>query len=142
MSLKIIDDPKAYCTAARQFTYRIAWRPEKHLGAGMQFEIRSHCLRAFLAWRYVQFSLDAGEVTFRWKSRPSVSEVFRNRERVILRARLLQDVVKGDTVEFAMTVIPPVWAGIDNILACHIQWRSACRSRSPSPRNDGKGWSR
>ncbi|MCA1808761.1 MAG: DUF3604 domain-containing protein [Lentisphaerae bacterium] len=67
MSLCFVDDPRAYCSMTRQFTYRCIWRPESHLDAGTLFEVRSHCL--------------------------------------------------GEPVEFEMTVIPPVWAGINNLLS-------------------------
>jgi len=101
----------------RQFTYRIVWRPEKHYVAGTQFEIRSHRLRAFLAWRYAKYIVKQGDITFRWKFHPSVSEMWQNGNRILLRANLPYGVRKGEAVEMEMTVVPPIWAEIDNILS-------------------------
>lgn len=117
MSLQITDDPQAYCTLCRQFTYRILWRAEKHYVAGAQFELRSHCHRAFFGWSYAKFRMTPGDITFRWKFKPSVSELSQNRERILFRARLPYGIRKGEPAEIEMTVIPPIWAGIDNTLS-------------------------
>ncbi|MBI3986286.1 MAG: CehA/McbA family metallohydrolase [Lentisphaerae bacterium] len=117
MSLDILRDPKAHCTLCREFTYRLAWRPEKHYVAGTQLEIRSHCLRAFHSWRFTGFRMKGGDITFRWKVRPTVSERWHNPERVLLRARLPYGARQGEAVELELTVIPPVWAGVNNSLS-------------------------
>ena len=117
MSLEIVENPNAYCTMSRQFTYRIVWRPEKHYVAGTQIEVRSHCLRAFVSWRYAKFLVREADVTFRWKVLPSASELGQNMERVLFRARLPYGARQGKPIAFEMTVIPPIWAGIDNILS-------------------------
>jgi len=126
MSLEIVEDPKAYCTMCRQFTYRIVWRPEKHYVAGTHFEIRSHCLRAFLSWRYAKFLVKSADITMRWKFQPSVSELRLNWDRVLFRARLPYGVRQGEPVEIEMTLIPPIWAGIDNTLSV---WIIDCASK-------------
>ncbi|MBL4702861.1 MAG: hypothetical protein JKX85_16575, partial [Phycisphaeraceae bacterium] len=117
MGLQIIDDPNAHCTMSKQFTYRIVWRPEKHYVAGTQFEVRSHCMRAFLTWRYTNFVMKAGDITFRQKVKPTVHEVFQNKERALFGARLSYGVRKGEPVEFEITAIAPIWAGLDNIIS-------------------------
>jgi len=117
MSLEILNEPNAHCTFLKQFTYRFAWRPEKHYVAGTQIEVRSHCLRAFISWRYAAFRMEAGDIAFRWKIRPTVSDYRQNMGRVLFRARLPYGAPKDQPVEFEMTVIPPIWAGIDNRLS-------------------------
>ena len=117
MSLQVAHDPMAYCTMCRQFTYPLVWRPERHYVPGTQIEVRSHCLRAFLSWHYAKMTIEAGDITFRWKVAPTPSEMWHNRERVILRARLQYGARRGQPVLITMTVIPPTWAGIDNLLS-------------------------
>lgn len=117
MSLTIVEDPKAYCTMCRHFTYVIVWRPEHHYVAGTQFEVRSHCLRAFISWRYMQLTSSSADITFRWKSRPSISDRRLNRDRILFRARLPYGARKGQPIEFRITAIPPIWAGVDNDLS-------------------------
>lgn len=117
MSLTIIDDPKAYCSMTRQFTYRLEWRPESHLDAGTIFEVRSDRLRAFLSWRCCRFLVDKADVTFRWKQRPRVSDRLENWGRVLFRACLPYRVRKGEPIEFEITMVPPIWGGIDNPLS-------------------------
>ena len=68
-----------------------AGRPEKHYVAGSQVELRSHCLRAFLSWRYARFFIAGGDITSRWKFRPSASELRQNPERVLFRAGLASE---------------------------------------------------
>lgn len=135
MSLEIVEDPNAHCTMCKQFTYRIVWRPEKHCVAGTQFEIRSHCLRAFLSWRYARFLVKSADITMRWKFQPTVSELRLNWDRVLFRARLPYGARKGEPVAMEMTVIPPIWAGIDNILSVWIiDTRSKFAPDAPAPR--------
>ena len=117
MSLHIIDDPEAYASMSRQFTYKLLWRPEKHYVTGTDVELRSHCLRAFLSWRYAGFEMDAGDITFRWKMNPSPSQLRQNLNRVLFRTRLIHGVPAGEPTEFTVTVIPPVLTGVDNILS-------------------------
>ena len=117
MSLTIVEDPQAHCTMCKQFTYRIAWRPERDYVAGTRIEVRSHCLRAFLCWRYAAFRVQAGDITFRWKLDPDVSELPQNPDRVLFRARLADGVRRTDPIVLEMTLIPPVWAGVDNVLS-------------------------
>ncbi|MBT4499093.1 MAG: hypothetical protein HOC74_15295, partial [Gemmatimonadetes bacterium] len=83
MSLEILNEPNAHCAFLKQFTYRFAWRPEKHYVAGTQIEVRSHCLRAFISWRYAAFRMEAGDIAFRWKIRPTVSDYRQNMGRVL-----------------------------------------------------------
>ena len=117
MSLEILHDPEAHCTLVKHFTYRLAWRPEQHYVAGTQIEVRSHCLRAFISWRYVSFRMTAGDITFRWKLRPTASDYRLNMSFVLFRARLPYGVRKGERVEIEVTVIPAIWAGIGNRLS-------------------------
>ena len=117
MSLKIIENTNAYCTMCKQFTYRIAWRPEQCYDPGTQIEVRSHCLRGFLSWRYTKILMHGADITYRWKSQPSASDVQQNPERVLFRARLPYGARKGEPLELQATVIPPIWAGISNVLS-------------------------
>ena len=117
MSLKIVEDPNAYCTMCRQFSYSIVWYPEQHYIAGTQFEVRSHCLRAFVSWRYTKFIACAADITYRWKAYPSVSDLRRNGDRILIRARLPYGARKGEPINLRATVIPPIWAGIHNVLS-------------------------
>jgi hypothetical protein len=80
-------------------------------------EVRSHCLRAWISWRYAAFHIDKGDITFRWKLMPSASEYRLNWDRVLFRATLPYGVRKGEPVRISMTVVPPVWAGINNRLS-------------------------
>ena len=122
MSLQIKEAPQAHATMCRQFTYTFLWRPEEHCAAGMQLELRSHCLRAFLSWRYASYKMAAGEITFRWEMNPSPSQLQRNLNRVLFRARLSRAVPAGEPTEFSLTVIPPVLAGVDNALCLDGRW--------------------
>ena len=117
MSLSLPNDPRAHATLCREFTYRLVWRPERHYVAGTQVELRSHCLRAFSNWRYTGFRVSAGDLSFRWKSRPSVSDLRTNPQRVLCRARLPYGAALGEPVEFALTVVPPIWAGVNNVIS-------------------------
>jgi hypothetical protein len=101
----------------REFTYRLEWRPERHYVAGSQVELRTERLRAFVHWRFTGFRMAAGDITFRWKVQPSVSEYTRNPERVLLRARLPYGVRKGEPVAIELRAIPAYWAGIGNVLS-------------------------
>ena len=113
MSLECTKNPAAHCTLIREFEYELIWRPEKDCVAGSQVELRADCLRSFLSWRYVELSMLDGDVTFRWKVNPLTGEIFRNGERVILRARLQYGARRGHPYRFRLRAIPPVWAGID-----------------------------
>jgi hypothetical protein len=113
MSLTLKIDPQAHCTLVRQFAYTLEWRPEADVVAGSQVELRAHCLRAFLSWRYCRMPLESGDITFRWRSAPTIHEIWRNRERTILRATLPYGARRGERVEIGLVCIPPVWAGID-----------------------------
>jgi hypothetical protein len=117
MGLRISEDPGAYCTRERQFTYRLEWRPERHLPAGSQMELRTERLRAFVHWRFTGFRMAAGDITFRWKAQPSVSEYRANPERILMRARLPYGARKGEAVEIEISAIPAYWAGIGNGLS-------------------------
>jgi hypothetical protein len=117
MSLTVKHDPGAYCTRMREFTYRLEWLPEKHYPAGSQIELRTERLRAFVHWRFTRFSMKAGNITFRWKSQPSVSEYRTNPGRVLLRASLPYGARKARGIEIEITAVPAYWAGIHNALS-------------------------
>ena len=117
MSIAIKHDPGAYCTRVRQFTYRLEWRPERHYPAGAQIELRTERLRAFVHWRFTDFRMEAGDITYRWKVEPSVSERLSNPGRVLVRAQLPYGARKGKPVEIQITAIPAYWAGISNVLS-------------------------
>lgn len=113
MSLTLDNGVQARCTMAREYPYRLVWRPEKAYGPGTQVELRSHCLRAFHAWRLSRVALEGAELAYRWKSRPSVSDTFANRERVLVRATLPEGAGPDRPVGFRLTFIPPIWAGVN-----------------------------
>lgn len=117
MSLEIANSVQARCTMMREFSYRLLWRPEKHYDAGTQVELRSHCLRAFHSWRLKRVEIEGADIAFRWKSNPSVSDVFANPERVLVRATLPEGARQGSPVEVRLTVVPPLWAGVNQVLS-------------------------
>jgi hypothetical protein len=134
MSLEITREPQAYCSQIRQFEYELTWRPERHLVAGSQFELRSHCLRAFFSWRYVSLEADGADITTRWKIDPSPAEMWANRAHVLLRGRLPYGARRGQAVTLRLRVIPPIWAGIDNTLSVWtIDIPNAFAAEAPAP---------
>ncbi|MCE5258458.1 MAG: hypothetical protein LLG44_05270 [Chloroflexi bacterium] len=134
MSLEIIRDARAYCSQVRQFTYELAWRPERHLVAGTQFELRSHCLRAFHSWRFVWMEVDGADVTFRWKIDPSPAEMWANRAHVLLRAKLPYGARRGQPIILRLRAIPPIWAGVDTTLSVWtLDLPNAFEPASPAP---------
>ncbi len=116
MSLELATDPKATCTLCRAYTYRLLWRPDADLSPGGRLEVRGRTLRGFISWRHVGFRFSHGQILFRWKPRPTVSEVLANRTRTLFRLHLPGGVRRGDVVEIELTVIPPIWAGVDHAL--------------------------
>ncbi|OPZ87309.1 MAG: hypothetical protein BWY76_00530 [bacterium ADurb.Bin429] len=121
MGLTMIQNPGAHATLIRQFAYTLEWRPETDVVAGSQVELRDHCLRAFLSWRYCRMTMVKGDITYRWKVAPTIHEIWRNPERIILRAALPYGARRGEPVEFGLVCIAPVWAGIDLNLSV---WRN------------------
>lgn len=139
MSLEITREPRAYCSQIRQFSYELIWRPERHLVAGSQFELRSHCLRAFFSWRYVSLEVDGADVSFRWRINPSPAEMWANRAYVLLRARLPYGARRGQAVALRLRAIPPIWAGVDNTLSIwtvDIPNAFAADAPAPEPRRE------
>ncbi|MFZ2657779.1 MAG: DUF3604 domain-containing protein [Victivallales bacterium] len=124
MSLEIANKVQAHCTLFRQFDYRLVWKAEEHYVPGTQIELRCHRLRSFISWRYAKMSIDGADVTFRWKLRPSISEMFNNvfsrSKYMIIRATLPYGVRQGQEVAISLTMIPHVWAGINEILSVWI----------------------
>lgn len=117
MALNIRQDPQAHCTFLRQFTYELEWLPERHYVPGTQVELRSGCLRSFHDWRHIRIEIEKADITFRWKVNPSVSDMWTNRERVIVRARLPYGVRRGEPVRIHITAVPSLWAGINEKLS-------------------------
>jgi hypothetical protein len=117
MTIRQTNTVQARCTANRQYRYVLEWLPERHYVSGAQIELRSHCLRAFLSWKYIEMSMDRTDITFRWKAYPTVSELRENWDRVLFRARLPYGVRRGEPVTIRLTAVPPIWAGIDNVLS-------------------------
>ena len=117
MALQQIGMVQARCTDNRQYSYVLEWNPEHHYVPGTQIELRSHCLRAFLSWRYVETAIDQGDITFRWKPFPTVSELRGNWDRTLFRARLPYGIRRAQPVTIKLTAVPPIWAGIDNVLS-------------------------
>jgi hypothetical protein len=113
MALELSRDPHAHCTFVRQFDHELSWYPERDYVAGSQVELRVGRLRSFLSWRYVAMSMPAGDVDFRWKVNPSISELRTNPNRVLLRARLAYGARQGERKVFHLRMIPPTWAGVD-----------------------------
>lgn len=111
MSLINIDHVQARCTMVREVPYRLVWRPEHPYGAGTQVELRSQCLRAFHSWQLRRAACTGAEIAFRWKSRPSVSDIWNNPGRVLLRATLPDGLRQGQPLEFRLCFRPPLWAG-------------------------------
>lgn len=120
MALRIANDVRARCTLFRQYIYEIEWLPEKHYVAGTQIELRSHCLRSFHSWRYVRMEVEQADITFRWKTVATPSEQRKNPERVIFRARLQYGIRRGQACKIWLTAIPPIWAGLSEILSMWI----------------------
>lgn len=128
MSLSIANAVQARCTMLREFTYPVVWRPERHYVAGTQVELRSHCLRAFHSWQLRRAEADGADLVFRWKSHPTVSDLWTNSERVLVRAKLPYGVRQGQAVTFRLTFRPPLWAGVHQQLAV---WTSDPPSAMP-----------
>jgi Protein of unknown function (DUF3604) len=116
MSLEIINNPQAHCTMMKQFTWHIVWRPEKCYVAGSQIEVRSQGIRAFASWRFTKFKMKDGDISYRCRANLTADELFTG-EYTLFRARLQYGVKQGEPIEFEITGIPPVWAGIDTILS-------------------------
>jgi hypothetical protein len=135
MSLRIANQVQAHCTLFRQFDYRLIWRAENHYVPGTQIELRSRRLRSFISWRYARMSIEGADVTFRWKFRPLISDLFNNRaNRTIIRATLPYGVRRGQEVGIDLTVIPHVWAGIDEVLSVWItDVRNPFNPSAPAP---------
>ena len=113
MALKIVNDPQAHCTLNRQFKYELEWTPEKRYVPGTQVELRSGCLRSFFSWGFVETHMERADVTYRWKTYPTASDLFANRAHAAFRARLPYGARPEQPLKIHMTLIPPIWAGIN-----------------------------
>ncbi|MHB9031481.1 MAG: DUF3604 domain-containing protein [Anaerolineae bacterium] len=111
MSLDLTHDPHAYTSMICQFEFILTWRPEHHLVAGTQIELRSHSLNAFFNWRFTQFELDGADITYRWKLNPSPGEMWVNRTHTLLRAKLPYGARRGQPLTLRLRGIPPHVAG-------------------------------
>lgn len=117
MSLEIVSDVRARCTMVREFEYVLVWRPERHCVAGTLVELRSHSLRAFHSWQLRRAEADVGDIVYRWKSRPTVSDMWTNRERVLVRLKLPYGARQGQPISFRLSSLPPIWAGVNQRLS-------------------------
>jgi hypothetical protein len=117
MSLEIVDEIQARCTMVREFEYTLEWRPERHCVAGSLVELRSHCMRAFHSWKLRRAEVDVGDIVFRWKSRPSVSDMWTNGDRVLVRLKLPYGARQGQPIRFRVSFLPPIWAGVNQQLS-------------------------
>ncbi|MCL5770496.1 MAG: DUF3604 domain-containing protein [Planctomycetes bacterium] len=117
MSLSIFNEPRTCCTLCQEVAFTLHWRPEQDFPAGTQVELRGGPLRAFLSWRHVASRMADGDITFRWKIKPTVSEMWRNANHVILRAKLPYGARCGRDYPLELTCIPPIWAGVDEQLS-------------------------
>lgn len=131
MSIQIVGDPGAYCTMCRQFTYKLRWLPEKHHVAGTQIEIRSHKLRAFIGRRYAAFRIEKADITFRCKSRPTVSELRLNWDRILFRSTLMYGARKGEHVDFEIDV--PLGTALNQLTSIYAHFNETAASYTRAP---------
>lgn len=120
MSLEILKDPGAHCSMIRQFEWHIVWRPEQYIYPGMQMELRVHKLRSFHTWTFVRSEIDKGDISFRCRIKPSVSERRLNPNRVVFRARFQYGLEPGEPVVIRLTGIPGIWLGIEPVLSAWV----------------------
>ena len=113
MGLRVLNDIAANCTMFKHYIFVLEWTPMKHYVPGTQIELRSNSLRSFISWKYVKIEMEKTDISFRWKVNPSISDRQMNSERVIFRGRLQYGISKGESCKIYITVIPPVWAGVN-----------------------------
>ena len=117
MALNIVHDAKAKASLITENDYRLEWIPEKNYISGTEIEIRLGSLRAFVDWRFVQWSTTEGDITYRWKVRYDVSEMRLNPNRVLLRICFPYGARKSRPVAIACRAIPSNWSGINSVLS-------------------------
>jgi hypothetical protein len=121
MSLEIVHSPRAHCSLVRPFVWELEWRPERPIYPGMEMELRCTPPRSFTSWRFVRSEVDKGDVTFRCKINPSVSERRANPNRTVLRARFQYAIALGEPVRLRLTAVPGMWLGVEPLLTVWIK---------------------
>ena len=97
--------------------YALEWIPEKDYVSGTEIEIRQGSLRAFLDWHFVHWATPDGDVTYRWKTQYTPSEMRTNPHRILVRIRFQYGVRKNIPVHIMCRAIPSHWAGISAVLS-------------------------
>jgi hypothetical protein len=114
MALHITNDAHAHSSAHRQFTYELAWLPEKNYVPGSEVEIRSGLFRQFYEWKIHHIEMERAEILFSpMVNKASADDSFKSRKKgIIMRVKLLQMVPKGKPVVIKLTATPSLFAGM------------------------------
>ncbi|TVY10989.1 hypothetical protein [Paenibacillus cremeus] len=114
MALRITKDAHAHCSMHRQFAYELVWLPEKNYIPGTEVELRAGNFRQHYEWKMHRIDMERSEVLFSPHISKAGPDVFQNRkQRIVLRARLLQMVPKGEPVAIQLLATPSLFAGMD-----------------------------
>ena len=113
MSLILNQNDGIQATLNRQASCELVWIPENNYVPGTTIELRSKNLRTLVEWRYVRIEMEHADIKWRWKIKPDPTEIWNNKNRAILRAKLQYGVRKGEKCRILLTLIPPVWTGVD-----------------------------
>ncbi len=113
MSLRLAGATQVHCAHIKQQEFTLEWTAEDQLVPGSQFELRAGTMRSMSYWRYVQTEVTGADVIWRCPAYASATDLWRNRQNCILRARLQYTLQPGDRVVFRLRALPPIYAGLD-----------------------------
>lgn len=121
MTLNLLSGPAVHCSEIEQQEVVLEWHPEHDYVPGSVIELRSGGLRAFSYWKYIRTGIENADMIWRWKVYPSAAEKWANGTHSIFRARLQYGALRNQPIRITMTVIPPIYAGVDERFAIWTQ---------------------
>jgi len=116
MSLMLKNTQELHAALNSQQKCEIVWIAEKNYMPGTIIEIRSKRLRTLVEWRHAKIHIENADILYRWKMSPTATEIWYNSTRALIRAKLQYGIRRGEECRIHITAIPPVWAGIDELL--------------------------
>ncbi len=122
-TLVVTRDPHAFATLNREFTWELAWRPERPIAAGSEIELRTPNLRNIEEWNYSKIEV-VGDAAIAWrrasnKDVTTVTSFFEN-GLALVRFSLPHGLTPGQSVAFRLTAQPPYWSDLEERLSIWI----------------------
>ncbi|MHC4873885.1 MAG: DUF3604 domain-containing protein [Planctomycetota bacterium] len=113
MSLTRLDNEKIRCSFVTKYNIELSWQPEKDYSAGTEVELKCGIFRSFMLWTIIEAEVEEGEISYKFKSKPSLIERFQNRERRFLAVTFKNGVSKESSYKINLTMLPSNYAGVN-----------------------------